>query len=666
MKRLSFLPAALDAAFVAALSAALWHHPGARAQTKTTQPTQPQPEPAQRADDFVDRIGVATHWGYTDTPYGYAYEQAKKLLGESGVRHVRDGFHAREADLFQTYGIKSTLIFGPGDKTPSEQIKVLEPHAAMVAMIEGPNEVDIFPQNARYNGKTFPQGAVDYQNDLYAAVKANAKLRHVPVIAPSTARADSNVRLAPLRSFDYLVMHPYAGGELPVSSLESDVNNNVRNAARLLGSSAVLKPIVVTESGYHTALGANLTLGGVQPGVSETAHAKYIPRHFAEYFNAGITRTFVYEFLNEFPDEPTNAEASFGLVRRDLTPKPAYNALKNLIALLREARWNRAAQRWERPAFSPRALEFSLSGDTRNVHHTLLQKAGGDFYLLLWQEVSSFDTKNKKDITNAPVPITLALQTPITIAATYRIGEGTQPLQTLANPKQIRLDVPDEIVIVRLRPRPPRDTQAPPAPTGLRATTTADTVALSWPPAPPATGVRGYFVSRLGRFLGRAAGTRFTDARLSPGTGYTYEIRAYDAAGNVSPPAKIVAATPALYPDLVVTDISWQPSNYQVGQTVVFRATLKNIGTAATPSGVTHGVAFFVDGTFVSWSDSFRGPLAPGETHIVTANNGPQGKASWTAALGPHTVAAQVDDVNRINESNEENNRWEKPLAAEG
>lgn len=660
MKQRNFFTTAC-AGFLAVATAALWNCSSLRAQA-----TRPQPEPAQRADDFVDRIGVATHWGYTDTPYGFAYDQAKKLLGDSGIRHVRDGYHAREADLFQAYGIKSTLIFGPGDKAPGEQIKVLEPNAAMVAMIEGPNEVDIFPQNARYNGKTFPQGAVDYQNDLYAAVKANPLLRHIPVIAPSTARADSNLRLAPLRSFDYLVMHPYAGGQLPVSSLESDVNNNLRNAARILGNGAVLKPIVVTESGYHTALGADLTLGGVQPGVSETAHAKYIPRHYAEYFNAGIVRAFVYEFLNEFPDEATNAEASFGLVRRDLSPKPAYGALKNLIALLSEAKWNPQTLRWEKPkpAFAPRALSFSLSGDARNVHHTLLQKADGDFYLLLWQEVSSFDTRAKKDIANPPVSVTLTLQTPVASASTHRIAQGTQPLQIFQNPQQIRLEVPDQILVVRLRPRPARDVQAPPAPIGLRATTTADAITLSWPQAPAGAGVRGYFVSRLGRYLGRAAGTRFTDTKLSPGTGYTYEVRAYDAAGNVSPPAAIVASTPALFPDLVITDISWTPDKLQAGGVVVFQATIKNVGTAATPGGVTHGVAFFVDGAFVSWSDSLRGPLAPGETRTVTANNGPQGKALWTVAPGAHTIAAQVDDVNRINESNEENNRLEKQVAA--
>jgi len=40
------------------------------------------PEPARSADDFVDRIGFASHLGYTDTPYGYAYDQVKKLMGE--------------------------------------------------------------------------------------------------------------------------------------------------------------------------------------------------------------------------------------------------------------------------------------------------------------------------------------------------------------------------------------------------------------------------------------------------------------------------------------------------------------------------------------------------------------------------------------------------------
>ena len=58
----------------------------------------------------------------------------------------------------------------------------------------------------------------------------------------------------------------------------------------------------------------------------------------------------------------------------------------------------------------------------------------------------------------------------------------------------------------------------------------------------------------------------------------------------------------------------------------------------------------------MSWSDTFNGPLAPGESKTLTANNGPKGTAFWTATPGPHVVTATVDDLNRITESDETNN----------
>ena len=71
--------------------------------------------------------------------------------------------------------------------------------------------------------------------------------------------------------------------------------------------------------------------------MSEAAHAKYMPRLFCEYFRKGIARAYSYEFIDEFEDKAlTNREAHFGLLRRDGTPKPAYTAVKNLIAVLQE------------------------------------------------------------------------------------------------------------------------------------------------------------------------------------------------------------------------------------------------------------------------------------------------------------------------------------------
>src|SRR5262245_19652663 len=119
-------------------------------------------------------------------------------------------------------------------------------------------------------------------------------------------------------------------------------------------------------------------------------------------------------------------------------------------------------------------------------------------------------------------------------------------------------------------------------------------------------------------------------------------------------------------PDLIVTDVSWLPANPAAGQAVTFSATIKNQGTAPTPSGVIHGVLFSVDGTPVTWSDNSTASLAPGASRTVTANGGPSGSSTWTATAGTHTILANVDDVNRIAESNEINNTLSEPMTVAG
>ncbi|SHO43404.1 CARDB domain-containing protein [Anaerocolumna xylanovorans] len=115
-------------------------------------------------------------------------------------------------------------------------------------------------------------------------------------------------------------------------------------------------------------------------------------------------------------------------------------------------------------------------------------------------------------------------------------------------------------------------------------------------------------------------------------------------------------------PDLVVTDISWNPASPAAGNSVVFSATVKNQGTGATQAGVINGVSFFVDGTQVSWSDNNTSSIAAGDSVTVTATGGPGSTASWSAVSGSHTVKAWVDDVNRISESNEDNNQYSKSI----
>lgn len=619
-------------------------------------PTYAVPVPAASADDFVDRIGFATHWGYPDTPYGYEYEKVRQLLADLRVRHVRDGWHPRERELWEKYGIRTTLIVGP-QQPLAETLQTLRDNRDLISMGEGPNEVDIFATSANYKGQGFPAGPKAFQNDLYAALKADPLLKDLEIIAPSTARNDSNLKLAPMTGFDYLVMHSYAGGELPSSSLTGDVINNTLNATRLLGGGQTMKPIVVTESGYHTALGANQVIAGVQPGISEGAQAKYLPRHFAEYFNAGIRRTISYEFINEFKDEGTNAEASFGIVRRDLTPKPAYHTLRLLNLLLGEANWDATNRVWVKPQVSLKSLDYEMTGNSKNVHHTLLQKSDGTFYMLLWNEVSSFNTRTKQGIDNPPVEVTLNFTTPIGGATLWTLHD-THSKQSWPKTKSLVVAVPDEIVVLTIYPANSAVKKNKPAiltaPQKLQSTTGGNNVTLTWQPLKNA---QGYFVWRVGRYLGYTREPRFADSNLQPNTGYPYEVRAFDNNGFLGEAAQIIATTKNEFPDLVVTEI--QLENRKAGEEFGLAATIKNQGNAASPAGTTHGVAFFVDGEFVSWSDTFNTSLAPGQSVTVNANNGPKGKKTFTGVAGQHKVRAVVDDVNRINESDETNNQKE-------
>ncbi|MET9506490.1 carbohydrate binding domain-containing protein [Streptomyces sp. NPDC006622] len=88
------------------------------------------------------------------------------------------------------------------------------------------------------------------------------------------------------------------------------------------------------------------------------------------------------------------------------------------------------------------------------------------------------------------------------------------------------------------------DTQAPSAPTALASTgKTSTSVSLTWNAATDNVGVTAYDVySGTNRVLS-VAGTGATVSGLSPSTGYTFTVRARDAAGNVSAASAAVTVT---------------------------------------------------------------------------------------------------------------------------
>ncbi|MBI2354097.1 MAG: hypothetical protein HYV06_03550 [Deltaproteobacteria bacterium] len=85
--------------------------------------------------------------------------------------------------------------------------------------------------------------------------------------------------------------------------------------------------------------------------------------------------------------------------------------------------------------------------------------------------------------------------------------------------------------------QPAGDKTAPSAPGNLKVTTFDDRrdVSLAWDAATDNVGVSGYSVYRNGILIGQSATvTTFVDTTTEPATTYTYQVEAFDAAGNRS------------------------------------------------------------------------------------------------------------------------------------
>ncbi len=79
------------------------------------------------------------------------------------------------------------------------------------------------------------------------------------------------------------------------------------------------------------------------------------------------------------------------------------------------------------------------------------------------------------------------------------------------------------------------DTVPPSTPTGLfTGHTTTSQITLLWSPATDNVGVTGYHLFRDGAQIASQSGLSFTDSNLAAGVAHSYQIAAYDAAGNVS------------------------------------------------------------------------------------------------------------------------------------
>jgi hypothetical protein len=394
-------------------------------------------ETAGSARDFVNSIGINVHLNYFDTAYG-DFPFVLRELKSIGIRHVRDGVHLQNADyndaLYGRWtqlgeaGVRLDAVLDPrsnlGSVTPSLLDRVNRLASQAIESFEGPNELDVS------NLPNWPSIDRSYQAALFNSARSMTDGESIKVIGPSMASASNGSQVGDIHDrIDQGNLHPYPAGQMPSVVFPSQVE--------LAGAMSGDKQIVFTESGYHNALNDHSD----QPAISELAAAKYIPRLFLEDYARGIQRTYLYEFLDEKSDPGlSHFQMHWGLIRADKSEKPAFVALKNLIAELSD----------ESSQTRLRQLGWSLNAASDETHHLLLQKSSGEFDLILWREVSSYDCRNQADINNPALPGLLTLGAEADSITLYEPSLQAQPLGIYNDVTQVHLEIPDHPLVIRI------------------------------------------------------------------------------------------------------------------------------------------------------------------------------------------------------------------------
>jgi len=387
-----------------------------------------------RAYDFLNSEGVNTHFA-TDPPY---YQQSAALIARIKalhIRHIRDGlaYYGAPPNLYAIHsqlasdGVSADLIVPyPTTAGPTPQsIEALLPNYPAVEAIEGPNEYDSVG-----NGQ-WVSALLNYLPSIWTV----GQDRRVPVFGPSLTQISSYGALgnvsADISDGNY---HAYWGGRNPETTGWGgpDASGNYYGSLPYdldeLAIDSPGRPVVITETGYFV----NNTPS--QNIIPESVEAIYEPRLFLHCWNMGIKRTYVYELMDNPPS------MTFGLLRYDLSPRPAYTALSTLNSLLADSS----------ASFTPQTLTYSLSGNTDGLETTLLQKHDGSFWLAIWENAAIYDVNAVAPIAVSPATVTLSVPQGLLIKGVWTLNSAGTATSVTVNTNAVKLSIQPAVTLVKI------------------------------------------------------------------------------------------------------------------------------------------------------------------------------------------------------------------------
>jgi hypothetical protein len=386
-------------------------------------------EQALTSFQFTDSVGVNVHLAYDNTPYVSQFPQIMASMLSLGVTHYRDGltqyaqpFQYQNAEMLGQAGIKADWLMDFNNSASIINSAYANAPDA-TAGFEGPNEDDA------------EAGAplLAFMQLLQTTIRANPATAAMPIIAPSFIQPSSYATQGNLSSLiNYGNTHDYFGTRNPETAPYGGGFYNCGGYGSmqfnmcLAGMVGVNEPVVSTETGYESGA-----------GLSDAIIGRYEMRTLFESLSLGMSKTYLYELI----DDPSG---NWGLLTGAFSPRPAYTAIENILALLKDVSFPK-----------PGKLNYTLAGQTQNVNHLLLQKSNGTFYLAIWLAVQSADPDNPSTAYNVPPQnLTLSTSTPIAGSTAYVLddsGNLTSASTELTN-GSLPVVVTDRVTLIALSP----------------------------------------------------------------------------------------------------------------------------------------------------------------------------------------------------------------------
>ena len=267
------------------------------------------------------------------------------------------------------------------------------------------------------------------------ALKTQPSLSSFPVYGPSLTSPAAYDALGDVSAyFDAANLHNYMQGRYPGTPGWGDggygsIDWNIALARRY----APGKPIVTTETGYWD-----------DPRVPDSIPAalvgRYMPRLLLEQFRKGVSRTYIYELIDD-KESGVTGRSGYGLVGADGSPKPAFRAVSNLLRIFSDRGTD----------VTPQSFTYNLDGGGDNVRQMAFQKRDGTMLLAVWLEASGFDVGSRQPVAVPPQTVRISAPPTLPLVRSYRwLEDGSVREDTTgAGQVNVSLTINDALTVLQ-------------------------------------------------------------------------------------------------------------------------------------------------------------------------------------------------------------------------